>query len=60
MIEEYDLLINNKPGRSTQPLSQGISVINLALTTVALGPLTLWKISEKYLALLDHELIFLR
>ena len=60
MIKEYGLLINNKPGRSTRPLSQGISVIDLALTTAALGPLTLWKIPKEYLVLSDHELIFLR
>ncbi len=41
MIEEYGLLVNNEPGHSTRPLSQGISVIDLALTTAALGPLTL-------------------
>ena len=60
MIEEYSLLINNEPGRSTRPLSQGISVIDLVLTTAALGPLTLWEIPEEYPALSDHELIFLR
>lgn len=60
MIDEYGLLVNNEPGRSTRPLSQGISVIDLALTTAALGPLTLWEIPEEYPALSDHELIFLR
>ncbi len=41
MIDQYGLLVNNKPGRSTRPISQGISVIDLALSTLELGPLTL-------------------
>lgn len=35
-------------------------VINLVLSTVALGPLALWEISEDYLAVSDHKLILLR
>ena len=60
IIDEYGLLVNNEPGRSTRPVSQGISVIDLALSTTALGPLTLWEIPEEYPALSDHELILLR
>ena len=60
IIDQYGLLINNEPGRSTRPMSQGISVIDLALSTAVLRPLTLWEISEKYPALSDHELILLR
>ncbi len=60
MIDQYGLLINNKPGRSTRPTSQGILVIDLALSTSELGPLTLWEIPEEYPALSDHELILLR
>ena len=41
MIEEYNFLINNKPRRSTRPLSQRISVIDLAFTIATLEPLTL-------------------
>ena len=59
MIDEYGLLVNNKPGRSTWPISQRILVIALALSTAELGPLTLWKILEGYPVLLDHELILL-
>ena len=60
MIDEYDLLVNNEPGRFTRPLSQGVSLIDLELTTAELGPLTLWEILEGYSALSDYELIFLR
>lgn len=40
-------------------MSREISVINLALFMAALGPLTLWKILEKYPALSDYKLILL-
>lgn len=32
----------------TRPASAGVSVINLALSTVELGFLSLWEISEEY------------
>ncbi len=57
IIDEYGLLVNNEPRRSTRPVSQ---VIDLALSTPALGPLTLWEIPEEYPTLSDHELILLR
>ena len=57
LIEKFDLLINNKPGRSTRPSSHNVSIIDLALSTAELGPLTLWEIPEEYPALSDHELI---
>ena len=60
IIDHYGHLVNNEPGRSTRPLSQGILVIDLALFTAALGPLTLWEIPEDYPTLSDHELILLR
>lgn len=60
MIDYYGLLVNNKPGSPTRPLRQGISVVDLALSPVALGPLNLWKIPEDYPALSDQELILLR
>lgn len=60
IIDQYGLLINNEPGRSTRPTSQEISVIDLALSTAELGPLTLWEVPEEYPALSDHELILLR
>ena len=60
IIDQYNLLVNNEPGRATRPSSQGISVIDLALSTMELGPLTLWEIPEEYPSLSDHELILLR
>ena len=60
LIDHFGLLINNKPGRFTWPISQGISVTDLALSTAELGPLTLWEIPEKYPALSNLELILLR
>ena len=59
-IDQFGLLINIEPGRSTRPTSQVVSVIDLALSMVELGPLTLWEIPEEYPALSDHELILLR
>ncbi len=59
-IDQFALIINNEPGRSTRPASQGVSVIDLALSTTELGPLTLWEIPEDYPALSDYELILLR
>ena len=50
LIEKFDLLIN-------RPSSHNVSIIDLALSTVELGPLTLWEIPEEYPALSDHELI---
>lgn len=61
LIERFDLLINNKLGRTTRPASTGVSVIDLVLSTIVeLGFLTLWEILEEYPSLLDHELILLR
>lgn len=60
LIENFDLLINNESGRPTRPASGGVSIIDLALSTVELGPLTLWEIPEDYPSLSDHELIVLR
>ena len=60
LIEKFDLLINNKLGRTTRPASTGVSVIDLALSTVELGFLTLWEVPEEYPSLSDHELILLR
>lgn len=59
-IDQFGLLINNKPGCSTWPISQGISVIVLAIFMAERGPLTLWGIPEDYRALSDYKLILLR
>ena len=60
LIERFGLLINNKPGRATRPLSREVSVIDLALSSAQLGPLTLWEIPEEHPSFSDHELIVLR
>jgi Endonuclease-reverse transcriptase len=40
VIEQYELFINNTPGKSTRPKSTpGISVIDLTLTNPGIGPL---------------------
>lgn len=41
MIDKYGLLINNKTGRFTRPISQGTLIIDLALFMTELEPLTL-------------------
>lgn len=58
LIERFDLLINNESGRTTRPASTGVSVIDLALSTVELG--FRWEIPEEYPSLSDNELILLR
>lgn len=57
LIETYELLINNDSDYTTRPSSAEISIINLALTSLELGPLHIWEIPEKYPSLSDHELI---
>jgi hypothetical protein len=45
LIEEFDLYINNDSDTPTRPKSTlGISIIDLALTTQGLGPLSTWAI----------------
>ena len=58
LIEKHDLLINNESRRFTRLASRAI--IDLALITVELGPLTLWNIFENYSSSFDHELILLK
>lgn len=54
------MLINNESGRTTRPASDGVYIIDLALSTAELGFLTLWEIAKDYPSLSDHELISLR
>lgn len=56
-IDKYELIINNNIDFPTRPQSLGISIIDLALTTAALGALTLWDIPKEYPSMSDHELI---
>ncbi len=59
IIEKFDSLINNESGRATRPASNGVSIIDLALTTAELRFLTLWEIPKDHPNLSDHELILL-
>lgn len=60
LIDKYELIFNNNTDFPTRPQSPRISIIDLALTTAALGPLTLWEIPEEYPLVSDHELILLQ
>lgn len=60
LIDTFELIVNNNTDIPTRPASQGVSIIDLALTTGLLGPLTLWEIPEEYPSLSDHELILLQ
>lgn len=60
LIERFDLLINDESERTTRPAIDGVTIIDLALSTVKLGFLTLWEIPEDHPSLSDHELILLR
>ena len=48
LIDKAGLYINDELGVSTQPKNTpGISIIDLALTTVSMGPLEAWTIGEE-------------
>ena len=51
-------MVDNDTDFPTRPASRGISIIDLALTSPALGPLRVWEIPEEYPSFSDHELIF--
>ncbi len=57
LIERFGLPIINELGRATRSLSHTISIIDLALSKIELGLLTLWEFPEEYPVLSDHELI---
>jgi hypothetical protein len=60
LIEEFNLYINNKANTPTRPKSTpGILIINLALTTQGLGPLSTWAIDQDHPTGSDHEVIVL-
>ena len=59
LIESYELIVKNNTNFSTRPSSPGISIFDLAVTSLDLGPLRIWKIPEEYLSLSDHELILI-
>lgn len=55
LIETYKLLVNNNTDFPTRPGSQGMSIIDLALTSPGLGLLRVWEIPEEYPSISDHE-----
>jgi ribonuclease HI len=57
LVDKYQLIINNQLGTYTRKASK--AVLDLALTTIEMGPLTTWEIPEGYPSLSDHELIVL-
>ena len=60
IIEEYDLILNNEQGAIIRPGNRNKgSIINLAFTTIELGPLELWSIDKDNLTPSDHALILL-
>ncbi len=59
LIEKFGLLINDKPKQTTSPASQGVFIIDLALSITELGLWTLWEIPERCLLLFDYEFILL-
>ena len=55
LIDEAGLYINNELGVSTRPKrTPGISIIDLALTTVSMGPLETWVIDQEHPTGSDH------
>ena len=60
LIDEAGLYINNELGVPTRPKrTPGISIIDLALTTVSMGPLETWTIDQGHPTGSDHELIIM-
>ena len=48
LIDSYELIVNNDPDYATRPSSQGsLSIIDLALTSPELGPLSVGEIPEE-------------
>lgn len=60
VLENYELIINNDYHFAIYLSNQDeISIINFALNSPKLGLLCLWEIFEKYLLLLNYELMLL-
>ncbi|ODM14906.1 hypothetical protein SI65_09658 [Aspergillus cristatus] len=61
LIEDHDLLVNNDPDIPTRPkTSPGLSIIDLSLTTLELGPLEAWETYPGRPTGSDHEVIGMR
>ncbi|ODM18159.1 hypothetical protein SI65_06030 [Aspergillus cristatus] len=60
LVDEAGLYINNELGVPTRPKrTPGISIIDLALTTVSMGPLEMWTVDQEHPTGSDHELIIM-
>lgn len=60
LIDRFELIVNKNPDYATRPISHGgVSIIDLALSSPELGPLSFWEIPGEYPSLSDHELILL-
>lgn len=58
LIDDVSLYINNELGIPTRPKrTPEISIIDLALTTVSMGPLETWTVDQEHTTGSDHELI---
>ena len=58
LIEARGLYLNNEPGVPTRPkTTPGISIIDLTLTTVSMGPLQAWTVDQDHPTGSDHELL---
>lgn len=60
LIERHSLYINNPLGEATRyKKTEGVSIINLALSSPTLGPLQAWEVDKDKPTTSDHELIVL-
>ena len=60
LIERHCLYVNNAPGEATRyKQTPGVSIIDLALSSQALGPLQAWEVEKEKPTTSDHELIIL-
>ena len=60
LIDQHSLYINNTPGEATRyKQTPGVSIIDLALSSQALGPLETWEIDWDRPTTSDYELIIL-
>lgn len=55
----YELIVNNNTDFLTHPSSQGISIIDLALTSSKFGPFWVLETPEKYPLLSNYKFILM-
>lgn len=60
LIDETGLYINNELGIPNRlKLTPGISIIDLAMATVSMGPLEMWTVDQEHPTGSDHKLIIM-